>query len=304
MELSPESSEVFANTLVQFLATSSAQSLLDAVQIPPSKQRELYNLFSKPPPPSVLAIATVTSWSTSLTCTLCIFLYAFYVKFWLHEYQRGLRNGSTYDCAQRRQARWDAMLKFKVEEWILLLPLLMHLAIIFFFLGLIMKLWSYHRIAGYVVLVESVLVFVVYMGLSVWPVLKEMCPYHNTPMAMVPQIFRSVWDYFVESGRWMFRRILCRVPLPMSKWADVDLEKGSLEAESTLPLYRAHPRVEREDNFVKRNWKDLTWNAVAWFLETSRQASTMDLALRSIRTLPYVPRKACELLSTRISTLR
>lgn len=303
MDMGPETSDVYANGMVQYLVATTKHHLLDAVDIPPSLQRELYNLFSRPPPPSAIATAIVTFWSTSLTCTLTIFVYAFYVKFWLREYQRDLRNGSMFDCAQRRQARWDAMLKFKVEEWILFLPLLMHMAVICFVAALILKLWTYHRFAAYVQLVLSVLVFVIYAWLTIWPTFKEMCPYHNTAMVMVPRIFCGLWGYFAAGGKKIQLSILRRIPAPLLKWMvpeELDLEKGSVEAESTLPLYQAHPRADREEQFIARHSKDLTWNAVGWFLETSRETSYVDLALRSIRTLPYVPRKVFEFLPTRI----
>lgn len=309
LEMSPEPNDSFANTLVKFLSLGpAAETLLEAVNIPISVQRELYNELSTPPPPSALSIATVLFWSISVTCTLCIFVYAFYVKFWLHEFRRDLRNGSLYDYARRRQARWDAMLKFKVEEWVLGLPLLMHLSVIFFFLGFVMKLWSYHRLSAYVVMALAVWLLMVYMGMTAMAAWREMCPYHNTAMMVVPKIFSSLFGSLGAAGRWMLRKMpismLRRAPESASKlMSNMDLEKGSVESVSTFPLYHAHPRSDREDEFVEKYSNELDWNMVAWLLTTCRRSSSVDLALKSIRTLPYVPRKAYEMLSTGIPRL-
>ena len=114
VELNPESSKSQGLVLARYLVAKARFTQSEAVNLSPAAQHELVEYLSAPPEPSALEETIVACWSVSLTCTLWILIYAFYIKSWLREYERDMKNGSAFECAQRRQARWTALARWKV----------------------------------------------------------------------------------------------------------------------------------------------------------------------------------------------
>ncbi|KAK0492154.1 hypothetical protein EDD18DRAFT_1026800, partial [Armillaria luteobubalina] len=78
-------------------------------------------------------------WFTSLFLSLTTALVAVLVKQWLHHYV-ALPSGTPRDRSLTRQFRYAGFQKWRVEVIIGLLPVLMHLALAIFFVGLVIFL--------------------------------------------------------------------------------------------------------------------------------------------------------------------
>ena len=76
------------------------------------------------------------------------------VKQWLNEYNAGL-SGNSREIARLRQHRLNSLIKWRVAEIVAILPVLLQLALVLFFAGLLILLWTLHPAVG---IVASVLI--------------------------------------------------------------------------------------------------------------------------------------------------
>ena len=65
------------------------------------------------------------------------------VKQWLSEYNTGL-TGASREIARLRQHRLNNLAKWHVAEIVAFLPILLQLALLLFFAGLLVLLWNLH----------------------------------------------------------------------------------------------------------------------------------------------------------------
>ncbi len=87
-------------------------------------------------------------WFTSLSLSLSAALISVLVKQWLHHYMI-LPSGTPRERSRIRQYRYMGLHKWQVPLIIGLLPMLMHLALAFFFVGLVVFLGPMHSIIAW-----------------------------------------------------------------------------------------------------------------------------------------------------------
>ncbi|KAF9042571.1 hypothetical protein BDZ89DRAFT_893505, partial [Hymenopellis radicata] len=174
--------EIYANALNQAVLLSvniSSNNALPA-EWPPITASQL-----KPSPDST-GVISVTLWGSCMVICLGTMLFATSAKSWLLEYSRDMKNGNPYMCAQRRQLRYDEMLKWRVETIISALPWFFQLSLFMFVIGLCFTLMQYHSIPGKIVIGMSCVVLGGYLITTVLPLFIPSCPY-NTPAVVLFQ---------------------------------------------------------------------------------------------------------------------
>ena len=87
---------------------------------------------------------------------------------WLREYQRSTPL-DPQDAISLRQLRYEGLIAWKVPDILMLLPVLLHLALLLFFLGLIDLLWSLNHIVAIFVSIVSGLVVAFLLATSFLP---------------------------------------------------------------------------------------------------------------------------------------
>ena len=80
-------------------------------------------------------------WFAALVCSLSSALISMLAKHWLMGYMPGA-SGSLRDRARTRQSRFMHLQAWHVPTIINTLPLLLHVALLFFFAGLVLLLWQ------------------------------------------------------------------------------------------------------------------------------------------------------------------
>jgi len=90
---------------------------------------------------------------------------------WLREYQRNTPL-DPQDAISLRQLRYEGLIAWKVPDILMLLPVLLHLALLLFFLGLIDLLWSLNHIVAFFVSIVSGLVLAFLLATSFLPALQ------------------------------------------------------------------------------------------------------------------------------------
>ncbi|KII89393.1 hypothetical protein PLICRDRAFT_71839, partial [Plicaturopsis crispa FD-325 SS-3] len=102
-------------------------------------------------------------WFSSLACSLGAAMAAMVVKQWLQFYTFSLSSGTPHDYAHRRQYRYNALVTWHVPGIVSALPLLIHLSVALFLVGLVLQLWQINKPVAYVVLALIALFLLCYM---------------------------------------------------------------------------------------------------------------------------------------------
>lgn len=126
-------------------------------------------------------------WFTSLTLSLCTALLAVLVKQWLHQYMSPT-SGTYRDRSLIRQYRYDGLQKWRVMTIVGLLPIVLHITLCFFLVGLVVFLFPLSRPLAYVVASITVIVYGMYFILNILPLAYSQCPY-RTPFSDILNVF-------------------------------------------------------------------------------------------------------------------
>ncbi|PBK78688.1 hypothetical protein ARMSODRAFT_1011232 [Armillaria solidipes] len=145
-------------------------------------------------------------WFTSLFLSLTTALVAVLVKQWLHHYVV-LPSGTPRERCFIRQYRYLGFQKWRVEVIVGVLPVLMHLALALFFIGLSLFLHPLRAALLWVVWTGTVLLIVAYVIVTILPMCFPQCPY-RTPLcdlAYPPYIYITS---FVQKHYHRLRQLL------------------------------------------------------------------------------------------------
>lgn len=131
-------------------------------------------------------IWTNTLWFASLTLALALVVVSILCKQWLYEYQR-YENLNGEQSFRIRELRYQGLLGWRVPTIISFLPLLLQAALVLFFAGLIVLLWSLQDLVASIVtiLVAGTLTFLtatsVLPGIQyIFPIFHTQCPYKSS----------------------------------------------------------------------------------------------------------------------------
>ncbi|QRV92900.1 Apolipoprotein [Ceratobasidium sp. AG-Ba] len=195
-------STAFAGISTQYLqqdpADKSAQALLTISQalVEISNNRAMNSSLvanSEPPvfKPSRTAVIVNTLWFLSLSLSVAVSLIAMLAKEWCHAFISG-RTGEIYERARLRQKRWNEIERLRMVDVLTLLPLLMHLALLLFAIGLCVYLWDINTsVAIPVVIVTSIGTFI-YISTIVHSLTAENCPY-TTASSKLAKSYIKTW---------------------------------------------------------------------------------------------------------------
>ncbi|CAE7100025.1 unnamed protein product [Rhizoctonia solani] len=124
--------------------------------------------------PSTVSVWVNCLWFFSLGLSISVSLFAMLAKRWGYK-SRSMSSGTSYERAIKLQ-EWDASQKWKLELFIEQLPTVMHVALITFFIGLVLYLSEIHKITMTVTAVPIGLTLAAYGTLTVLPVWSPTFP--------------------------------------------------------------------------------------------------------------------------------
>jgi hypothetical protein len=121
--------------------------------------------------PSSKDIRVNVFWFTSLSLSLATALLGILCMQWLGEYQRKTPLDPR-EAISLRQLRYEGLIAWKVPQILMSLPVLLHLSLLLFFIGLIDLLWSLNHTVAISVSIVSGLVSVFLLATSFLPGLQ------------------------------------------------------------------------------------------------------------------------------------
>jgi hypothetical protein len=155
-----------------------------------------------PPPdisfrPSATAIAQNLLWCSSLLLSISAAFGCLLAKQWSFSYTSGLSSVGLGTKNRLRQHRLDGVYKWKMPEIITLLPLLLHLSLLLFVVGLQLFLRELQTAIASVVLVVSCSMAAFYILTTCLSAMFSDCPY-KTPLS----------NFIGRSSRWLLLSLI------------------------------------------------------------------------------------------------
>ncbi|KAF7315424.1 hypothetical protein MIND_00057200 [Mycena indigotica] len=194
-------------------------------------------------------------WFSALACSLSTALISMLAKQWLQSYLPNM-SGSPRHRARQRQERFMHLQAWHVPEIINALPLLLHVALLLFFAGLLVLLWSADLAITLSTWVIVALAYIFYIASIAIPLFYPNCPYKH-----------AVTDHLRV---WLFQDSRASPVLSMRSFKNRS-EKGA--------LYDA-----RFCNSTSQDIIDAT--ALAWLFSESTDQQVISVALQAIAGLP------------------
>ncbi|KAK0438051.1 hypothetical protein EV421DRAFT_984489 [Armillaria borealis] len=228
---------------------------------------------------------------TSLLLSLTTALVAVLVKQWLHHYV-ALPSGTPRDRSFTRQFRYAGFQKWHVQVIIGLLPVLMHLALAIFLVGLVLFLRPLRAALSWIICVATVLVYAAYVIATILPILFPQCPY-RTPLCDIINVTfcrivpRVSWDkdYFFHAWRiGFFRNMIHSLPRVRARGIK---SLAMIESES-----------------VQQSATNLAVEALLWLFSVSSNPTVQSLVIQSVGGLPMASNEALFKLETNILPMR
>ncbi|KAG8701474.1 hypothetical protein FRC09_005344 [Ceratobasidium sp. 395] len=204
--------------------------------------------------PTSAAIVVNFTWFLSLGLSIIVALVAMLVKQWGQGYRSGSDLAPPCTHARIRQSRFDMLKRWKTEDIVLVLPVVMHAALGLFLTGLLVFLWDLNRYIAVPMMVVVSITFTGYLLMTIVPLQVAFCPY-STPVTS-----RILWGYLVWCLWYLFFR-------------------------SANPTDRAPelPCQQKEKEISDKNAPDsVTGQALDWLITHSKDEAVVDVAIRAI----------------------
>ncbi|KAI0635581.1 hypothetical protein C8Q77DRAFT_578350 [Trametes polyzona] len=208
--------------------------------------------------PSGQSIRINTLWFSSLVFSLFSALIGIMVKQWTREYM-AVVSLSSRDSIRLRQHRFDCMVAWRVPEIMALLPLLLQVSLILFFIGLIDFLFLLQTTVACVVTALVAVALLFYAATTLTPVFNFRCPYKSPQSWIVVRLRRKVTAWV----HWAGARVLANADVRIqpsrtpafSNWSECDYaemngHQSHLDLQALLWIQSSCTDDEKLDTLV------------------------------------------------------
>ncbi|KAL1741529.1 hypothetical protein HDZ31DRAFT_66839 [Schizophyllum fasciatum] len=290
--LQPDYAQVAASLMAEMLAIQRAWATGLAVDDVPRSSLTLDSVSA-----SSLDYWCNGLWFSSLALSMSAALMAVLVKQWLLAFSSHV-SGTPKHQALARQFRLIGVERWNVPLIVGLLPMLLHVSLLLFFVGLSLYIFTFDAAIAWVIITLSILVYSLYLAANVLPMIYSQCPY-KSPLSHYGYI---ILRYFVDHtcARWV--RQLTSEGLPSSSFARSTAPRSRFRrwisrartavSSSVTPLARllshstaSTPRA-REALAVARTETSLLIDCLTWVHATSSNPSAISITVQALSGLP------------------
>lgn len=243
------------------------------------------------PPPGFLWVNGL--WFASLLCSLGTAVTIILVKQWLQFYSLKLWSGSDYEYTKKRQQRYNSLKQWHVPTIISTLPLLLHISLLLFALGLAVMLHQINSIIANIVtgLVACLLIL---NGVSlVLPLLYKDCPYKSSASIVMETILvfiivqvRAVKNWSMSTANYAIHYYQQQNTLPLSYNQSSPISPG-------VNSFQARPQSSFHHGVVGsallEDSAKLSEDSILWLAQASQSKDRVKSSLEHIRYLEHSP---------------
>jgi hypothetical protein len=195
-KLSPDSGDTTTELLKQM--SQQLAGLQNNTYIPPQD--------AAPFSPTTAILVVNALWFLSLVTAIVSAFYVMLVQQWIRRYTQTSEELSS-DQERVRTCLFLGTQKYHMSHAIGLIPLPLHISVFLFLSGLIIFLFTISRAMAIVVSVAVVSFGLVYIALTILPIIDDVCPYF-TPMSYS---WWYLWHTFLSAAAFCFHRLLGRI---------------------------------------------------------------------------------------------
>lgn len=236
-------------------------------------------------------------WFTSLTISLLVSAVAILVKQWVHAYHSGLY-GNPRSYGRLRQFRHNGIKKWRMSGIIRALPSLMYLAVILFFVGLLLLLANLDPVIYFLCLGICIVAGCAYTVTLVSPIFDPSCPFRTPTSRLLDSVYQFILFYIIKIGLWCTHLSLL-ITITTWHWivgvgCNGKFQRHASKLVRTLKsvddrLFRdptfthiAEKEMERLDTQMS----ELDADALAW-LSNTNVLDTQDIVMQAVSGLPF-----------------
>ncbi|KAF8650975.1 hypothetical protein AX16_004990 [Volvariella volvacea WC 439] len=158
----------------------------------------LTSLSFDPEPRKSYAVIVNILWFLSLSISLSTVLVGILCLQWIREYQRDAYHLSAMDAVLLRQLRYVGLNNWKVPQIVSMLPVLLQLAVLLFFVGLCHFLYEVDRVVAAAIMPVMCIVAIVLFGTALAPIMQRLSNGKPTlPIAQCPYKSPQAWLCYV-----------------------------------------------------------------------------------------------------------
>ncbi|KAI4522684.1 hypothetical protein K525DRAFT_283499 [Schizophyllum commune Loenen D] len=236
-------------------------------------------------------------WYISLSLSMSAALMAVLVKQWILAYNSNV-SGTPKQQALARQFRLIGVERWNVPFIVGLLPMLLHISLLLFFVGLSLYVFTLDSVIAWIIVALAIAVYLLYLVANILPMFDSQCPY-KTPLSH----YGYIGLRYTLNGLFGWVRRIAADELPGPSTSTRSLSPtarvrhwGSLARRSgayfLAPLARllsvstaSTPRA-REALAISRNETPLLIECLTWVHATSTNPSAVGITVQAISGLP------------------
>ncbi|KAL1724962.1 hypothetical protein EV714DRAFT_222200 [Schizophyllum commune] len=235
--------------------------------------------FSLPPPSPTPSPWINRCWFLSLIFSLLAAFGAVVVRQWLQEYESDV-TGPPKRRALVRHYRRVGLENYKVHLIVPILPMLLHVSLLLFFIGLTLYVRQSDRSMSNGIIALTTMIYLVYLGTNLMPVFRPQCPYRS-PLSTGAHWAKSLVALLYAL---LPARLRMKALLPF-------FLRGLSSAASNTSMYqlgRALATLRRQSHSfrkaLKKNWKEVfkTPDAHEWEAVLNSSATIIPDSLDSM----------------------
>lgn len=219
--------------------------------------------------PTTTVVAINVLLFLSLALSLITALFAILAHSWIRQYN-DLSHCSGAKRAHIRQTRFTALDRWFIPQLIMGLAVILQVALVVFFVGLLMLLWTVNKTVASTILAIAAISLVLYLSLAMIAVFSPTCPY-KSPLAWVINAIGCIaLTHVAPLLSWLLLRLriltrtAARQSQPLGHW------ESFMARMKHRDLYILD--AEQYNNNVRKNKSkhiDLTIRAIIWTVQTS-----------------------------------
>lgn len=276
--LKPDYTQITAALLTELISVQRAIASNISVSSIPSSSLHLES------PPTSTASSTDfwvnALWFTSLAISLAIALVSVLVRQWLHAYVTPT-SGTPKDQSHIRHFRYMGIEQWQVPLIAGLLPIMLHLSLFLFFIGLVVFLRDLDRTIAAVVTGIFLVVFFVYTVANLWPVFNIQCPYKTPLSDSIMSTSRRILSALRETRH-------ARKPSPLEP-SNIPSSSERTSAHTSSQKLRGGQcwtMKEVESQAVRARIDTLSVQMLSWLSSASSNPSIRGVAIHAVPDLP------------------
>ncbi|KAI5900692.1 uncharacterized protein SCHCODRAFT_02482150 [Schizophyllum commune H4-8] len=290
--LQPDYAQISVSLLAEMLAMQRAWAAGSSVDDVPRSSLALDAVSA-----SALDYWCNGLWYISLSLSMSAALMAVLVKQWILAYNSNV-SGTPKQQALARQFRLIGVERWNVPLIVGLLPMLLHISLLLFFVGLSLYVFTLDSAIAWIIVALAIAVYLLYVVANILPMFDSQCPY-KTPLSH----YGYIGLRYTLNGLfgWVGRIDPDDLPGPSTstrslspiarvrRWGSLALRSG---ASLIAPLARllslstaSTPRT-REALAISRNETPLLIECLTWVHATSSNPSAVSITVQAISGLP------------------